>query len=118
MLSVSRFAYEASTTKSCFVGPFAYANPALTSFVCFAGFHPHKCILGLMKRPVDLLCFEGTCYHEISDKEEEKDSVIRHTHEVGFESAGIRTCTVYHKQYVGVPCDTLDKAHEEATKNC
>lgn len=39
-----------------------------------AGYHPHKDIIGMMKKPINIICMKNTYY---GFKESEKDSIVR-----------------------------------------
>jgi hypothetical protein len=43
-----------------------------------AGYHPHKDVLGMMKKPINIICMKNTYY---GFKESEEDSVIRKLYE-------------------------------------
>jgi hypothetical protein len=43
-----------------------------------AGYHPHKDVLGMMKKPINIMCMKNTYY---GFKESEEDSVVRKLYE-------------------------------------
>jgi hypothetical protein len=70
-----------------------------------AGHHPHKNILEMMKKPINIVCWEGTYY----GKEEcEEDSVIKKLYENRtLCKSDVASITYYRKQYVKSKFDDI-----------
>jgi hypothetical protein len=70
-----------------------------------AGHHPHKNIIEMMKKPINIVCWEGTYY----GKEEcEEDSVIKKLYEDStLCKSDVASITYYRKQYVKSEFDDI-----------
>ncbi len=73
-----------------------------------AGFHPDKCVLDMMKKPVHLMFLEGTVYSKI-DGPDDANSVITHLHNKGFKGL-VAECVMYQKMYFPVACLNMNDA--------
>lgn len=73
-----------------------------------AGFHPHECILGMMKKPVNVLCWEGTWYGN-DEYDDCKDSVVRKLYR---DMTGVASLTYFEKQYVPKRFESIKELEE------
>jgi hypothetical protein len=77
-----------------------------------AGFHPHKSILDLMQKPVQVVCWEGTWYGD-EEYDDCKDSIVAHMHT---DMSDVGSITYYKKEYIPQTYKTLRDV-EFARKN-
>jgi hypothetical protein len=59
-----------------------------------ACFHPHQCIIDMMKKPVSVVCWEGTCY---DDSDYDDSTVVKRLHQ---DMTGIVDISYFQKEYV------------------
>jgi len=70
-----------------------------------AGFHPHKAILGLMKKPVHVTCWEGTNYEfGTAAQRNDANTVVQHLH---YNMSDVSEITYYKKKYSGYEYQSL-----------
>jgi hypothetical protein len=65
-----------------------------------AGFHPHVSVVQLMKKPVHIVCWEGTWYGNDHDDADEENSIIRKLYTDPNNTQDIASISFYKKQYV------------------
>jgi hypothetical protein len=68
-----------------------------------AGYHPHECVLDMMTKPVNVVCWEGTWYGN-EEHEDCKDSVIRRLYR---SMDGIAAIKYYKKEYVSMRFESM-----------
>jgi hypothetical protein len=76
---------------------------ALSDTLIVAGYHPHSCIINMMKKPIDVICWEGTVYDD-GDDEDTKNSVIKKLYN---NMDDIRSIQYYKKEYVMTQFDNI-----------
>lgn len=73
-----------------------------------AGYHPHRSVLDVMKKPIDVVCWENTWYgrhDDDSDCDEPGGSVVSRLYE---NMDGVRSLAFYKKTYVCHPCKCME----------
>lgn len=85
--------------------PMHFSNDMLKDFdtLIVAGFSPHKNIIQYMKKPIHIICFEGTCYSE-DDSDDSKDTITDAMHKTNTDIASI---TLFKKAYVPYVCKDI-----------
>jgi hypothetical protein len=76
---------------------------ALADTLIVAGFHPNECIINMMKKPIDVICWENTCY-DFGNEELDKSSIIRRLYN---NMDGIKSIQYYKKEYVMTQFDNI-----------
>ena len=60
-----------------------------------AGYHPHESIIGMMKKPIDVVCWEDTWYGP-EDHGDNSNSVVRRLYK---DMSNVKSIKYYRKEY-------------------
>jgi hypothetical protein len=87
---------------------------ATSDTLIVAGFHPHKSIIDYMKKPIHLVCFEGT-YYGNDHHEDDLNTIIEYLHN-NPKCKDIADIVYYKKEYIKHSFHTIDDV-EKYRKN-